>query len=273
MYDYNTNQMKTLLLTVFIITLFVYSRAQSVLQLYHSMNNLNGNYSLSVLDSTVNYTDSIINFLANETDVHSRKQLIATYYTIGDYSNASQYLTALPQTTDELIQFKAYYDLLIAVAEDERNIYQLNSEEISALQEIAATQTSAALAAQGILTLINGEVFDYVIERLEDDDLFTSNHASNALQKNESIQHNHFDVFPNPANNSFVVKYEIDKDTQDERTIQLTDITGKIVFSKTIAKINGNIEISTASYSNGLYFIQLYSGSSIVAVTKIIIHH
>jgi subtilisin family serine protease len=228
---------------------------------------------LSVLDSTVNYTDSIITFLANETDVHSRKQLIATYYAIGDYSNASQYLTALPQTTDELIQFKAYYELLIAIAVDERNIYQLNSEEIAALQAIAATQSSAAHAAQGILTLVNGEVFDYVIERLEDDDLFSSNHASNALQKNESIQHNHFDVFPNPANNSFVVKYEIDKDTQDERTIQLTDITGKIIFSKTIAKINGNIEISTASYSNGLYFIQLYSGSSIVAVTKIIIHH
>lgn len=202
---------------------------------------------LSVLDSTVNYTDSIITFLVNETDVHSRKQLIATYYAIGDYSNASQYLTALPQTTDELIQFKAYYELLIAIAVDDRNIYQLNSEEIAALQAIAATQSSAAHAAQGILTLVNGEVFDYVIERLEEEELFTFNHVSNTLETNESIQQNHFDVFPNPAHQSIVITYDFDKDLSEGYSIKLIDITGKTVLIKTIANAKGHIQISTAS--------------------------
>jgi hypothetical protein len=265
--------MKTLLLTVLLVLLFEFSHAQHAIHNDHIVSNSTGNYLLSVSNSSESYTDSIIAFLANETDVHSRKQLIATYYAIGDYSNASQYLTALPQTTDELIQFKTYYDLLITIAGDERNIYQLNSEEITALQDIAATQTSAAHAAQGILTLINGEVFDYVIERLEEEELFTSNHALNALQKNESIQQNHFDVFPNPAHQSIVITYDFDKDLSEGYSIKLIDITGKTVLIKTIASAKGYIQISTASYSNGIYFIQLYSGDKVNSVKKVIIHH
>ena len=249
--------------------------AQSDLKYYSieatkAKNNLLWAYNvLAVLDSTVNYTDSIITFLLNETDVHSRKQLISTYYAIGDYSTASQYLTALPQTNQELILFKNYYD---DIAGDERNIYQLNSEEIVVLQSIAATQTSAALAAQGILTLVNGEVFEQVIERIDEEQLLTSS-KSNLAQSDKWIEKN-MRVYPNPANQSVVVGFELTpEEKSDETSIQLLDVTGKQIFTKKANGTKGLVEITTAGYGNGIYFIQLQRGGYIVATQKLIINH
>jgi len=202
----------------------------------------------------------------------SRKQLIATYYAIGDYSNASQYLTALPQTNQELVQFKNYYDLLIAVANDERNIYQLNNEEISTLQNIATTHTSAALAAQGILTLVNGEIFGNEIERTDEEQLLTS--IKNTIEQADRLIEKNISLYPNPANQSVIVGYDIAiEDNNTETTILLVDITGKQLFAKKINNTTGLIEIPTAAYSNGVYFIQLQNGATIRATRKLIINH
>jgi hypothetical protein len=202
----------------------------------------------------------------------SRKQLIATYYAIGDYNNAGQYLTALPQTNQELVQFKNYYDLLINVANDERNIYQLNREEISTLQGIAETNTSAALAAQGILTLVNGEIFGNEIERTDEEQLLTS--IKNIIEQADRLIEKNISLYPNPANQSVIVGYDIAiEDNNTETTILLVDITGKQLFAKKINNTTGLIEIPTDAYSNGVYFIQLQNGATIKATRKLIINH
>jgi hypothetical protein len=256
----------------------VMAQAQTDLKYYsieatQAKNNVIWAYNvLSILDSTVNYIDSIIAFLVNETDVASRKQLIATYYVIGDYSNAGQYLTALPQTNEELIQFKNYYDLLIAVAGDERNIYQLNSEEITTLQSIATTNTSAALAAQGILTLVNGEVYNGIIERVEDEQMLTSVHSNKNLS--DTWMEINIRIYPNPANQSVLVNYELTElHLNEAASVQIMDITGKQLMLKKLNSPKGIVELSTSSFSNGIYFIQLYSGSLLIATQKVIIHH
>jgi len=202
----------------------------------------------------------------------SRKQLIATYYAIGDYNNAGQYLTALPQTNQELVQFKNYYDLLINVANDERNIYQLNREEISTLQGIAETNTSAALAAQGILTLVNGEVYNGVIERVEDEQMLTSIQSNKNLS--DTWMENNIRLYPNPANQSVIVNYELTElHLNEAASVQIMDITGKQLMFRKLSSSKGIVELSTSSYSNGIYFIQLYSGSLLIATQKVIIHH
>jgi hypothetical protein len=225
---------------------------------------------LAVLDSTVNYTDSIIAFLANETDVPSRKQLIATYYAIGDYSNASQYLTALPQSNEELIQFKNYYDLLIAVADDERNIYQLNSEEITTLQIIAETNTSSALAAQGILTLVNGEVFENIIERVEDEQLLLSTKEANkSIKITEDFN---AIVYPNPVKNELRIEVLSTK-VFDHGEVRITDITGKNLVVRNLKPSDSIIFVPVHQFANGIYFVQILIDEKLVTVNKVVIQH
>jgi len=256
------------------------SQAQSDLKYYtieatQAKNRVIWAYNiLSELDSTVNYTDSIIAFLANETDVASRKQLIATYYAVGDYTKSSQNLETLPQTTDELVQFKAYYNLMIAVASDERNIYQLNSEETGALQNIAATNTTAALAARGILTLVNGEVYSETIERTEEEQMLTSTRLKNELNSPQKLIEKNIKVYPNPANQNVMISYELELDSmKGEAYISLIDIAGKEILLTKIVNTNGVTVLSTASFNNSLYFIKLYTGSLLIASRKIIINH
>ncbi|MCG9880480.1 MAG: T9SS type A sorting domain-containing protein [Bacteroidia bacterium] len=227
---------------------------------------------LATLDSNINYTDSIIVFLDNETDVASRKQLIAAYYAKGDYSNASQYLINLPEGTTEIEQFKNYYNLLIAISGVGRNIYQLTSEEISTLQSIAATQTSAALAAQGILTLVNGDVFNSVIERVESEQLLTSIHSNQNM--NDKLFEKYMQIYPNPANLNLIVSYDITlQKFNEDASVQIIDLTGKQLLYKKLSSPNGVVELSTSLYSNGIYFIQLYSGSLLIDTKKVIIQH
>lgn len=253
--------------------------AQSDLKYYsieatQTKNNVLWAYNvLAVLDSTVNYTDSIIAFLANETDVHSRKQLIATYYAIGDYSNASQYLTALPQTTDELVQFKAYYDLLIAIADDERNIYQLNSEEIVVLQSIAVTQTSAALAAQGILTLVNGEVYNGIIERVQEEEaMLTTAKTENSNNTKNFTSDFTTNVYPNPANNEVNIALNSQK-SYERGEIHVTDIAGKTHITRTFSMAEKRLALPIKHLADGVYFVHVFIDNSLVSVNRVVVHH
>lgn len=205
--------------------------------------------------------------------VPERKQLIATYYAIGDYSNATQYLSGLPQTSEELVQFKNYYDLLISLEGVERNIYQLEGEEIGALRDIAATQTSAGLAALAILSLVLDEAYPQVIERVEEEqEEIWAGRKANPENTVSEIEKG-INVFPNPANQTIMVNYSVENIIPDDFSVRMIDITGQWIFINKVSKPNGMTEIPTASYSNGVYFIQLYTGGRMIAARKIIVNH
>ncbi|MFN9519472.1 MAG: T9SS type A sorting domain-containing protein, partial [Bacteroidota bacterium] len=151
-------------------------------------------------------------------------------------------------------------------------IYQLNSEEITTLQSIAPTNTSAALAAQGILTLVNGEVYNGIIERVEDEQMLTSVHSNKNLS--DTWMEINIRIYPNPANQSVLVNYELTElHLNEAASVQIMDITGKQLMLKKLNSPKGIVELSTSSFSNGIYFIQLYSGSLLIATQKVIIHH
>ncbi|MCK6612411.1 MAG: hypothetical protein L6Q78_15385 [Bacteroidia bacterium] len=142
----------------------------------------------AVLDSTFNNIDSIIAFLQNETDIDSRKQLIAAYYAKGDYNLATQSLSALEINTDELTDFATYYNLLINAVINSRNIYSLNSEEIEVLETLAEDGiTSASLSARAILSLTQGKWYDLVIERVVGEELLTKRKQLNKLDSNNTV--------------------------------------------------------------------------------------
>jgi hypothetical protein len=63
-----------------------------------------------------------------------------------------------------------------------------------------------------------------------------------------------FVMFPNPVNS----KLNISIDTNDDYTVEIADVTGKMVFSHKYSE--PNITLSTSSFEKGFYFIALKSG-------------
>lgn len=227
----------------------------------------------AVFDSTFNNIDSIIAFLQNETDIDSRKQLIAAYYAKGDYNLATQSLSALETNKVELTDFATYYNLLINAFINSRNIYSLNSEEIAVLETLAEDGiTSASLSARAILSLTQGKWYDLVIERVVGEELLTKRKQLHELDSNNTVTLSAqiLKIFPYPANNSFHVSVNT---VLENNKIILKDAVGKTILEQKMPNNRAELDINTMSLSNGVYFVMIVNQNAVLEVKKIVINH
>jgi uncharacterized repeat protein (TIGR01451 family) len=74
-------------------------------------------------------------------------------------------------------------------------------------------------------------------------------------------------VFPNPADYQCKLTFN----NNQKRELTLSDITGKIIYSKTIS--SDSFILSTDRYAEGNYTIQVYSDNEIPETFKLIITH
>jgi hypothetical protein len=74
--------------------------------------------------------------------------------------------------------------------------------------------------------------------------------------------------FPNPAKGSFTIAWE----AQNSAMIRITNLEGKLLEELKAAEYDGTVNISTAKYKPGVYFVSLLSpGGETIAGSKIVI--
>jgi hypothetical protein len=64
-----------------------------------------------------------------------------------------------------------------------------------------------------------------------------------------------FTVYPNPVQNNITLR--LSENTNAILPLQITDLTGSVVLTKSVVATNGLINVNASSLSNGTYFIQL----------------
>ena len=64
-----------------------------------------------------------------------------------------------------------------------------------------------------------------------------------------------FTVYPNPVQNNITLR--LSENTNATLPLQITDLTGSVVLTKSVVATNGLINVNASSLSNGTYFIQL----------------
>jgi hypothetical protein len=77
---------------------------------------------------------------------------------------------------------------------------------------------------------------------------------------------NGFDFYPNPADQTLIINSELAKGT-----VQLTDISGRIIVSQPITGKQTSIE--TSQIPAGVYFIELVIENRKVSNQKLVIAH
>ncbi len=75
------------------------------------------------------------------------------------------------------------------------------------------------------------------------------------------------EVYPNPTNG--IVNLSIAGNISNSLEINIFDIAGKVVISKTHESGTENVKIDMSELSDGVYFVKIYNGSDIV-VKKIV---
>jgi hypothetical protein len=77
-------------------------------------------------------------------------------------------------------------------------------------------------------------------------------------------------LYPNPNNGSFTLAYDL-KNT-DNATVQILDVTGKIVFSNAIDNVTTIIQLHTSNLQSGIYFIQIMNSKTLLWTDKLMIN-
>ena len=131
------------------------------------------------------------------------------------------------------------------------------------------------LSAKGILTLVKGQYFADYIER-EATTFGKKGNTQEPVIKTKTVNtlaaKPIVGVYPNPANNSITVSYMLN-DFSDNITIEIKDITGKTILSKTSNSMQASIEFNSAFLRDGMYFIQIYADKKLVTSSKVVIQH
>lgn len=89
--------------------------------------------------------------------------------------------------------------------------------------------------------------------------------ASNNVGLDENNQLFGAEVFPNPTSDKLTVRYALG--VASDVTVTVTDITGKVIASiEEGAKAEGThqLDMNTASYAEGIYYVTIASGNSIL---------
>ncbi len=76
-------------------------------------------------------------------------------------------------------------------------------------------------------------------------------------------------IYPNPNNGDFTLAYDLKNNSQ--ATVQIVDVTGKLVFTTDIDNINNILQINTSQLQSGIYFIQLVKAKQLLWTDKVMI--
>lgn len=230
-------------------------------------------YLAGSLNDTLNdYGDSTIAMLEDEDDEFSIRQLASIYIDKGETVLASQKLALLDDSEAENEQFITLMNVLIDLKEDDKNVFQLSSEQEETVRDVAATSTSTAYYAKAILALVFEE---YTIERPVqiEEGLGKRGNETTSLEKgiNTSANNNYLKVYPNPATNIAIADYMFVKPVKSAKIV-VTNIMGATVKTIDLKQMSGQYEIDMQALNAGIYFIELRGNNDLISVKKLIIN-
>ncbi|MDP3928591.1 MAG: T9SS type A sorting domain-containing protein [Bacteroidota bacterium] len=208
--------------------------------------------------------DSAILFLENDTTNFSLTQLIPLYIETGDLNKAIIGISNFNDNGNSEYQaFSAYYEIIIYLAQVEYNFDSLNSSHWETLNLIASGETVYATSAKVLLNYFNEEDFELLVY----EDIVANNSRSEALKVNKNQIESLFLIYPNPSKDNLNI--ELQNFTNQNFTIKIVDIQGRVLVKDSMTKSNYKLDVSTIN--NGLYFCVIQNNDSTILTQKFII--
>ena len=205
--------------------------------------------------------------------IGAKYSLVNSYFETGEYDLARQELASIPQRfaldeneSAEYDNFCQFNSLRESVFKSGRNYKQLTEEEIAELQEIAEQNAGiSSTSASSILCFFYGICHDEEPEI--DYDMDNTPNAPAALEE-ETIDAKSIAiyVYPNPAENELNVLFNDMPDGKN--TIELLDVTGRLMLSQEITSTNARIDIS--SLTQGVYMYRIVNGENVIVRDRIV---
>lgn len=169
---------------------------------------------------------------------------------------------------DEYDNFSSYHDLLYAIADDSRNIFELTTSEFDQLEQIAQDRTGwSSVKAGNILCFVYNFCFDYP-PNLSTDSIPKSVIQSRYLDDKEDLSR--LIINPNPIVNEATIEWSLVA-LIGKTIVRITDINGNNVFTDDILQRNGQMIVHLGSLNPGIYGVDISTANEIIVSKKIIL--
>jgi hypothetical protein len=195
---------------------------------------------------------------------------VENYLATERFVEAQQLFNALPSKYSLTEAQQAEYNAMEQIVSllsvlNSNNYFLLNPEQKTQLYTLAADgQNRATMLAQGILTLVDGACFAFpeiVIEEAEGEN-------KNQRIPTEQKPVFSFTVQPNPANDYFVVEYNLATKEFETAELRLFNNQGKQVYQQKLTKQAFQLLITTEQFEPGIYLCRLYKDNREIVETQ-----
>lgn len=215
----------------------------------------------SLLNDTISNNDELRNWFDNIGGKRADEQIIATYMSESNFSNALSLANMMPSLynyiENELDEHNYYMQMLnlqIGLAQQQRTIFDLDSTEVANLVFIAGNSTGTAGAqAKGILEFAYGYHFYNCIDPEESG--MKSGKYLNPVSP-EKIYGIEITARPNPAKAWVAFNYTLPLN-DPQGVIKISDLSGKEIASIPISGKQGQQIWDTRADKPGVYFYTL----------------
>jgi len=220
--------------------------------------------------------DSLFNLLSQQDDLYSQYELAFFRLKNEDTTTMDNILDNIPfifELNEELeSNHQDYFNILNifkTMKTDSISIFDLDSITIDTLESIASTCLHYPSAwANAILEQRSNDIEDRYREVIPDDP--GGSQRIEAPYRNVSPEevHSQLKVYPNPARNYIALEYDILK-PYNKIYINITDIAGKIVYSKVLIGQKSELLIDITEFKPGFYMVNLLGDGKIIKSEKL----
>lgn len=217
--------------------------------------------------------DSLTTFLAHRQTPGSYYRLAFEYLNAGQVNNASATMLSIGNFNLSDKQYEvynrmtSYFNLLKNLRIQDRNIYELQTEEVDVLSGLANSNDMVSAYARSIL--IANNLLDYQEEII----LPAEGIKSSRIKRNAVMPHSKLSVYPNPASNYFIFSYTTGNAAIQSNLLVISDLTGRLVKSIELGKQPSDKQIIPIQGMNkGVYICTLFSNMQIISNTKLVVH-
>lgn len=205
---------------------------------------------------TSNYYET---YLRNTHTLTSKKLLAELLFEKDSIADAETVLDTVdllstPEDSLETYWFKEYMELMIELGD---SIAFMDSVQLAQMYEIAESGAHIAPKAHAILYLADTVVFEYPIEKIEEEPAQKTSGIKTEKPKQEIVGSTtglDFKLYPNPNNGKMILEYKLD---DNSGKFSMFDIAGRPLADFELIKGDHKIIIEQQGLSEGIYLFKI----------------
>ncbi|MCD4663940.1 MAG: T9SS type A sorting domain-containing protein [Bacteroidales bacterium] len=220
--------------------------------------------------------DSIIEVLQQENNLWAKYTLAYEYLDKGEISQAENEMINIPVSftlsSDEQEEYQdqlSYFNILKQLKQEEKNWIEADSLQLDALYDLAFDNNNKANAyARNVLKFY--DTLNYSEEIIYPS--FLKSGSIIPIPAQRKAERNSLTVYPNPAKDYFIVRYELDN-RYSEAKILITDMAGRNVKQFIVTTTRDYLIVPVSEFNKGIYVVKLILNGREKGVKKVSIQN